>query len=334
MMAAVIGLFELATLAGVVCSALVAVGSALISPLLRARFRRVAPAQRVARVTAWIVAPLAAATSLVLLCLAPSFLTLAGLVQDHCFEPAHSHGHLCLLHPLAASAAGIPLIVLRFGLASLFVALASQGFSAWRSVRLVRALHASSRQDQSLGVRLLPVERPLSLAAGLFRPQVLISSGLAQALPSDQLAAVVAHERAHASRRHALLMMVASAAALLHFPWVRRWLLAELSLACEEDCDDMAAHHVGGRLVVAQAIVAVERLFGAGLVPADPLAPAFANDHVTTRVERLLRTGPGEIVPRVGLWSALLFASMAAVVALQPVHHLTETLLDTLISFS
>ena len=46
------GLFELVALAGIACGAMVAIGSALLYPLLRRRLRRIAPSQRVTRLIA------------------------------------------------------------------------------------------------------------------------------------------------------------------------------------------------------------------------------------------------------------------------------------------
>src|SRR5438094_693631 len=78
---------------------------------------------------------------------------------------------------------------------------------------------------------------PLALTAGLSRPEVYISSYLIASLPSDMLEVVVAHERAHVRRRDGMIQFVAHISSLLHFPWARRRLLADLSLACEQACD-------------------------------------------------------------------------------------------------
>ena len=48
------------------------------------------------------------------------------------------------------------------------------------------------------------------MTAGLFRPLVLVSTGLRERLRPDVLAVVLAHERAHARRRDPLRLVAAA----------------------------------------------------------------------------------------------------------------------------
>jgi len=111
----------------------------------------------------------------------------------------------------------------------------------------------------------------------------------------------------------------------LHLPALRRALLAELAVASEQACDAEAGHRVGDRLVVAEAILAVERLLAAAVPPPAGLA-SFDGNSVAGRVRALLAVelpAPPQRAYRVAAALACLFA----VACVDPLHHLTEHLL-------
>jgi Zn-dependent protease with chaperone function len=108
------------------------------------------------------------------------------------------------------------------------------------AARLLRLLAAAGTQVDD-DVIVVDSSMPLSLAVGMFRPKIYLSSRLATALTPDVLSVVLEHERAHVRRRDALRKLAASVLSLGHLPWMRRRLLCDLSLACEQACDDEAA---------------------------------------------------------------------------------------------
>jgi len=147
------------------------------------------------------------------------------------------------------------------------------------------------------------------------------------------LRVIVAHERAHARRRDGMIQFVAHLASLLHCPWVRWPLLADLSLACEQACDQEAAREVGDPLRVAETLVALARWFTpAKCVPAVG-ALSFGSGDLVPRIEALLSTAPtphGVSLPR-QVWGVLfpLFLSAAGYAA-EPLHRSVEALLGLL----
>jgi Zn-dependent protease with chaperone function len=175
---------------------------------------------------------------------------------------------------------------------------------------------------------LLAADVPLALTVGAFRPRVVVSEGLVRALAPDALAAVLAHERAHVRRRDALRAWLAGALSRLHLPRIRRELLAALALASERACDEAAAEATGDRLLVAEAILAVERL--APRAPAAALAASFGASAVPARVEGLLGDLAPPSEPRlVRLYAAAAVAS--AIPLTEPLHHGVEHLLRLLL---
>lgn len=137
------------------------------------------------------------------------------------------------------------------------------------------------------------------------RPLLVLSSGMVAELDDEQLAAVIAHERAHLSERHHLLLLpfVAWQAALPVLPAAERAHGAVRELV-EMRADDVALCSLRGatpRRTLAEAIVAAAGGTGAGGVPSGALAVSGAG--VRARVLRLLE--PARPLPPVARWSAL-----------------------------
>src|SRR5262249_23919175 len=157
--------------------------------------RRLEPADRSRALRLAAVAPVLVPALMIALCLAPSIPALFGWGGDHCL--AHGeHPHLCLAHRQGSLTA--PLIAVL----ALTAAAASTGTSRLPDLLLRaraqrRALLRRAEADLATGVMLVRSRRPFSLAAGLWRPRVWVSTALVEALARDQLDAVIEHERAH-----------------------------------------------------------------------------------------------------------------------------------------
>ncbi len=136
--------------------------------------------------------------------------------------------------------------------------------------------------------RLLEHPAPVAFCIPGARPLLVLSSGMVAELDDGQLAAVVAHERAHLRERHHLYLLpfVAWEAALPLLPAARRAHAAVRSLV-EMRADDVALASLDGpspRRTLAQAIVAVAG--GGGAVPGGALA--VGGGALGPRVRRLL----------------------------------------------
>jgi beta-lactamase regulating signal transducer with metallopeptidase domain len=131
-------------------------------------------------------------------------------------------------------------------------------------------------------------------------------------LDDDQLAAVVAHERAHLAEHHHLLLLpfVAWEAALPVLPAAAR-AHASVRQLVEMRADDVALRLLphGSRRTLAQAIVAVAG-GAAGVVPAGALS--VVGSAVGVRVLRLLE--PPSPLPAAARWGALAAALLLLLV--------------------
>ena len=142
------------------------------------------------------------------------------------------------------------------------------------------------------------------------RGRIVISSGTMALLGTEELSAVLHHERGHAHARHDLAMLpFASMTDLLRWmPYVRRAPLA-VGRLIEMAADDFAVRRTSPA-VLASALV---RLASSGHTPASAIP--FAASSVPTRVRRLI--GGDRLSPKAALAAcALSGAALAAPIAI------------------
>lgn len=158
--------------------------------------------------------------------------------------------------------------------------------------------------------RLLEHPAPVAFCIPGARPLLVLSSGIVAELDDGQLAAVVAHERAHLRERHHLLLLpfVAWEAALPVLPAAARAHAAVRELV-EMRADDVALASLSGpgaRRTLARAIVAVAGGAGGAGVPDGALA--ITGSVTGARVVRLLE--PRRPLPPAARWTALASAGL------------------------
>ena len=329
-MGSMFGLFQLSALALVTLTVFASAVSGGLYVALRPHVMRLAPSSRARLIVAWCAAPAVVGAALTALCFVPSLAALAvGGSADHCIAHPDHHGHLCLLHP--PHGAGSALLWIALGCVALL--------TAGRLVRRVVVLRAANRALRSLrqcpqseatatgGVQWMSSARPLALTVGLFRPQVLVSSVLRARLEPRLLSAVLEHEEAHRRRRDVLWKAVATLVGSLHWPGVGRRLLEDLHLACEQAADAEAAVALDDPVLVAEAILAVERLTADSPPFALWAGASFGGPCVTARVHALLDAKDGGTL-RLGPWIA--GTCIVGLLVSEPFHHAVETVLALL----
>ena len=142
----------------------------------------------------------------------------------------------------------------------------------------------------------LVVDHPAAAAYCLpgLRSAIVISAGTLDLLDAAELAAVLAHERAHLRERHDLVLLP-FLALLRAFRWagIARQAYGAVGLLVEMHADDRALRHRPAR-ELATALLRVGAAGGGG-VPSGALAVASRAEEceVAARVVRLLRPAPG-----------------------------------------
>lgn len=213
---------------------------------------------------------------------------------------------------LAAGAALLALLCLVMVVASTSVVLARRR----QRVLLSLLAHGDPKVPGAL-----VVDHPSAAAycvPGL-RSRIVISAGTLSLLDQAELAAVLAHEKAHVRSRHDLVLLPFSA--LAHaFPWsalVRR-VHAAVALLVEMLADDQALRHRSGRELATALLRVGAATDGA---PSGALAAAaVAEGETATRVARLLAPAPPlTMTVRILIWSAaVLLVAVPTVLLMVP----------------
>lgn len=204
-------------------------------------------------------------------------------------------------HSLGNAATVLPAFVVAASLLSV-------AFGLWRAGRLVAASVRRARLGRGPRESVI-VEGPhvVVAAAGVARPQVVVSAGALTALDEQELAAGLDHERGHIARGHRFVLLAAEL-----FRGVGRFLpgtrvaARELRFHLERDADRWAVGRPNDPLALASAICKASRhpLHSVSMT-------ALSGGGAPRRVQQLLNgLGPAR-PPRPGL-ASLLAASMVA----------------------
>lgn len=141
------------------------------------------------------------------------------------------------------------------------------------------------------------------MAAGLWRPLVLVPAALLSRMPADLLEALLAHELAHLRRRDYLAHLVQSAIeALLFYHPAVWWITKQIRIEREQIADDLAAAAVGEPRRLAFALQELDLFQVSGA----RLAQAAHGGNLLARIQRLARPRPATPVMRRRLAVSLL----------------------------
>lgn len=328
-----LGLAQLSLLAATSVTLIASLASRLVYSIFRERLAVLPPSERATALFSWLVAPAALGPLVTAACFLPSFLAAAipGTGSaDHCLAHHDHHAHFCFLHPPAdpGSLIGWALI------AVLSVLGVGVMLNFWLRIRssqaAVGSLLAAAEHDSKSDLHWISSSAPIAILTGILRPQLIVSKSLRDGLTPAELRAVVLHERAHARRRDVMRIAAASFLSLLHLPSIRKTLLRDFRLACEQAADSEAATVIGDPLCVAEAILKVGRLSLGALPQFGHLGTAFGEGDLEERIHALLSPirhhAPTLLRGRMLLAAALCLFLIGS----GPLHHLIETALAPL----
>jgi Zn-dependent protease with chaperone function len=301
--------------------AVVAIGSAFgASALVQARWPRRSPA---AAILLWqalgLASGLAAVGTLIGLAMPASTL---GVVRSLLRAGALIRaGDLFRLGGMFGAASGIPVTVVAFRLTCLAGGLALLASLCWVLVAAsVAALHARRRQRALLTLLAhgdpkvpgaLVVDYPTAAAYCLpgLRSQIVVSVGTLELLGRGELAAVLAHERAHLRERHDLVLLPFTA---LRRAFPKSATCSDAHRAVALLIEMLADDHALRASLPRELVSALVRFGTAGVCPAPAGALAAGEGEVAARVTRLMqpvRPLPTATVLAICLAAALLVAA-------------------------
>lgn len=218
------------------------------------------PRVRALQARLWLYAPVWVPAVVLLAAQVPGAWGMLLGVGDHCLVSGGPHHHLCIFHPPHLSDEGLPRMLGVGSWVVVFAVVLLVGRRVLLARRLADTLVRCARPS-SLGddVAILERDEPIAVSVGVVRPRILLSTGLLDAVCPRTLRVILAHERAHVSRRDMAWAQLDRVMATLLPGVVRRELLEAISLACEQACDSVAARSEG-HVHVAAALTRIARL--------------------------------------------------------------------------
>ncbi|MCG7915711.1 MAG: M56 family metallopeptidase [Candidatus Thiodiazotropha weberae] len=299
------------------CSAsIVSVLAFILSMGLRQHLMRLAPRMRLPALALLLITPVFGTLLLAVWGSAP-----AGWISgnDHCTGHAASHSSACTWHlPQVTDPTLQGMLLAGLLIFTLFGAYKLLNF--WRGLRQLETLKRLAIFDTKLGIWRLAVSSPLAFTSGLLRPAIFISEGLLQQLDTIETTQVCAHEQAHARRHDGLYQLLMRLFSLGHLPGMRRQLLKDWELACEQVCDQAVAPDTKNRLVLAQTLLRVARLNlnNNGTLPS---ACHLTGGDLECRVQALLHPAAHRPLAALFLTSAPALIIIMTVGVLAPIFH-------------
>jgi len=144
--------------------------------------------------------PVLMATVLLLSASLPSLVSLMASEFDHCLVHDDGHAHLCFLHPPTVDVNGALVLglILTISYTGFRASLAVSGVV--RALRVLGVLARAGEERRDLGITVLETSQPICLAAGLFRPRVLLSRGLLESLTEQERSSAPCPCRLHGAR--------------------------------------------------------------------------------------------------------------------------------------
>lgn len=193
--------------------------------------------------------------------------------------------------------ARLPWIVSLWSIGAALLALRMALGLAW--IGTVRRAHATdldwqrrldriaTRMGLAMSVRLhLADDLDGPVAAGWWRPIVIVPTALLARMSPELLEALLAHELAHIKRHDYLVNLAQSAVeALLFYHPVVWWLSRQIRIEREQIADDLAAHALGAPRDLALALQELDRF----QLHSTQLALAASGGNLMSRIQRLIR---------------------------------------------
>ena len=138
------------------------------------------------------------------------------------------------------------------------------------ALRHAQAVRLLGRQDPALGAVLVEHAQPAAYCVAGPDPTVVVTTATLRALDRDQMAAVLAHERAHlAWHHHRLVALARIAQQLLPFLPLMRETAAQVARLVELHADDTATRTHDSRTLATALVLLAER---GGLAPSPAMA--------------------------------------------------------------
>jgi Zn-dependent protease with chaperone function len=310
------GLIQQGSFFGSILVVLTALFTAAIYPMLQSKLQTIGARTRASVLLGLCSLPAILTFVVLFAALLPSLLQLMGFESDHCLGHTDGHRHFCVIHrPTVLDSPSLDLIAFMFLLLIVLIS-ARVVMDILQARQFRKALGAWRLVDRDGAVSIMDTDLPLAFTSGIFRPRIVLSTGLLQTLSDEERVLLIAHEKAHIERRDSLKSLLARSLSLAHLPWVRKALLAQFHLACEQACDEAAVRRSDSPHKMAELLVKIERLYQSHFPAHAPLVFNVLGHKGSTlpaRIHALLSPGVATQFPRVVTIAALGIGLLAIV---------------------
>lgn len=290
----------------------------LVYPFIRHAIRRIHPGQGSALLLYfWSGPAMLSFITTVLLFIAP----LEGVVvSDHCHGDCGDHVPL-VNSPWLAGVGLCLLAVLVAGLAVHF------SLSLSRGIRMRRQLKLLTTPDQ--GFQRVNSGVVAVFTLGWWQPEVYVSTALLSNCQDQDLSVILAHEKAHLTRRDNLALLLVKVFTCMLPRRLQQDVLADMHLLCEQACDFASAKR-HKPVQVAETLVRIGRLLKSQRPPQAAITTHFDGSDLALRVQALLAISQRK---RLAGWQLGLLLTLTLILlycALSPLHHGVEWLIELL----
>ena len=230
-------------------------------------------------------------------------------------------------------------ILAALGLA-IIAAAASRGAAAWRrasrrTAAWMRASRPLTLPGTDLPAYVIDAEAPVMALVGVFRPRLLMTQPVLDALTGEELGAAAAHELGHWRALDNLKRLAMCAAPdVLFAAGAARALERRWAAAAEHAADRGAGASGEARCALASALVKVARLTPPAVSLAEPISALVDGGDITARVHNLLDEAPASESRGAARWLAFAIPAAILILGYAPllrlVHGVTEVLVNGL----
>lgn len=230
----------------------------------------------------------------------------------------------------------LTLALVAVGAAAVIAVALARGAAAWRSAARRADAWMRHARPLSIGAALpafaIEADQPIIALVGVWRPRLLVTRGLIEALTAAELDAAVAHEVGHLRAFDNLKrLLMRSTPDLLAGSSLSRAIERRWAAAAEHHADRIggADGAAAARCALASALVKVARLTPPPLPAAEPISLLIAGGDIASRVRTLIDDrDAGTALPSGGRWMTISSACAAVAFAYGPllraVHEITE----------
>lgn len=245
----------------------------------------------------------------------------AALVSSHCHgNVAHCAAHVPIIDLPGLVPLGLLLVLTTVALLMRRLKL---NLSTARQLRRRLQQVAENRGEYHL----LDTEQPFVFTLGWWRNQVYMTRGLLENCNDLDIAAILAHEQAHARRLDNVRLLTAALLTLVIPGRLGKTMRDDLHLLVESACDFEAAQQLG-ELEVAETLLKIQKLSPAyWQLERKVLLSAFTGSEVELRIKALVHGRPETGFQQACVGLAVLVLLTASVLLVDPLHHSIEVLM-------